>query len=137
MVYIYREDPKVSNYGGLAVIDKGPGYIGLRLGVQVSFANGEEVQFAIREKHGGKASRLILKCSSERISDGKCISEAPPEFAPPEPAFPRGGTSSKLRSAFLAVCLKGFPLVRHANRRTVLKEMKVSRGGHYTLTTTS
>jgi hypothetical protein len=80
-VYIYRTDPRSSNYGtGESNIDKCSGFIEVRPGVNVPFNDREEVELAIREKHGGKAFRLILKKGRERITEGKVSNDAPPRF---------------------------------------------------------
>ena len=80
-VYIYRMDPRSSNYGtGDSNIDKCSGFIEVRPGVNVPFNDRDEVQLAIREKHGGKAFRLLIKRGRERISEGKCSNDAPPKF---------------------------------------------------------
>lgn len=79
-VYIYRTDPRSSNYGpGESNIDKCSGFIEVRPGVNVPFNDRDEVQLAIREKHGGKAFRLIIKRGRERITEGKCSNDAPPK----------------------------------------------------------
>jgi len=93
-VYIYRTDPRSSNYGtGESNIDKCSGFIELRPGVNVPFNDREEVELAIREKHGGKAFRLILKRGRERITEGKVSNDAPPKFrAYSEPANGAGNS---------------------------------------------
>lgn len=81
IVYIYRTDPRSSNYGpGESNIDKCSGFIEVRPGVEVPFNDRDEVQLAIREKHGGKAFRLIIKRGRERITEGKCSNDAPPKM---------------------------------------------------------
>lgn len=80
-VYIYRTDPRSSNYGtGESNIDKCSGFIEVKPGVNVPFNDREEVELAIREKHGGKAFRLILKRGRERITEGKVSNDAPPKI---------------------------------------------------------
>jgi len=80
-VYIYRTDPRSSNYGtGESNIDKCSGFIEVRPGQNVPFNDREEVELAIREKHGGKAFRLILKKGRERITEGKVSNDAAPRF---------------------------------------------------------
>jgi len=93
-VYIYRTDPRSSNYGtGESNIDKCSGFIEVRPGVNVPFNDREEVELAIREKHGGKAFRLILKRGRERITEGKVSNDAPPKFrAYSEPANGSGNS---------------------------------------------
>lgn len=89
IVYMYRMDPRSSNYGdGQSSIDKFVGYIempedSVRRGWprQVPFDSREEIDLAIREKHGGKAFRLIIKRGSERVTEGKSTNDAPPKFA--------------------------------------------------------
>lgn len=80
VVYLYREEPKVSNYGGTAYLDKFSGYIDVRPGVQVPMEERGMIEAAIKEKFGGKAFRLICKKGRERITEGKCVNEAPPKY---------------------------------------------------------
>ena len=78
IVYIYRTDPRASNYGdGQSYIDKCVGYIEMPDRSQVPFSEREEIERAIREKHGGRAFRLIIKRGGQRITEGKCSNEAP------------------------------------------------------------
>src|ERR1051326_3894714 len=81
IVYLYRTDPRASNYGdGQANIDKFVGYIDMPDGSRVPFDSREEVDRAIQQKHGGKAFRLILKRGNERITEGKSCNDAPPKY---------------------------------------------------------
>ncbi len=81
IVYIYRTDPRVSTYGdGSSAIEKITGYLELGPGRQLPFNSREEVELGIREKHGGKAFRLILKRGSERIAESRCSNDLPPRF---------------------------------------------------------
>ncbi len=93
IVYIYRTDPRASNYGdGQSNIDKCPGYIEMRDGTQVPFNDREEVERAIQEKHGGKAFRLIVKRGHERVTEGKCCNDAPPKYM--HQSFPSNGNGN-------------------------------------------
>src|SRR5208282_932105 len=81
IVYIYRTDPRVSMYGdGSSAIEKITGYLELGPGRQIPFNSKEEVELGIREKHGGKAFRLILKRGSERIAEEKCSNDFPARY---------------------------------------------------------
>lgn len=80
MLYICREDPKPSNYGGTNTLEKCAGYIEVRPGVRLALDSREDVELAIKEKFGGKAFRLILKKGRERITEGKCVNEALPKY---------------------------------------------------------
>jgi hypothetical protein len=81
IVYIYREDPRASQYTGQSsAIDKCTGFIDMPSGVRIPFNDREEVELAIREKFGGRAFRLIVKNGSERVTEGKSVNEAPPKF---------------------------------------------------------
>lgn len=82
IIYIYRMDPRASTYGdGQSCIDKCCRFIEVRPGVEVPFNDREEVELAIREKHGGKAFRLIVKKGGQRITEGKCANDAPPKYS--------------------------------------------------------
>jgi hypothetical protein len=80
MLYILREDPKASNYGGSNTLEKCPGFMMMPNGVRVKLDSREDVELAIKEKWGGKAFRLILKKGRERMCEGKCSNDAPPKF---------------------------------------------------------
>lgn len=81
IVYIYRTDPRVSMYGdGASSLEKITGFFEISPGRQIPFNSREEVELAIREKHGGKAFRLILKRGSERIAEEKCSNDFPPRY---------------------------------------------------------
>jgi hypothetical protein len=79
ILYILREDPKPSLYGGTNTLEKCPGYIAMPDGTRQPLNSREDVELAIKQKYGGKAFRLILKKGSngERICEGKCMNEAP------------------------------------------------------------
>lgn len=88
-LYILREDPKPSLYGGTNTLEKCPGYIAMPDGTKQPLNSREDIELAIKQKYGGKAFRLILKrLNGERICEGKCINEAPPRYpdntAPPQ-----------------------------------------------------
>jgi len=86
IVYLYREDPKVSTYSGeFAYLDKFVGYIEVRPGVQVPMEERGIVEQAIKEKFGGRAFRLICKRGKERVTVGKCVNEAPPKYPDANP----------------------------------------------------
>ena len=91
IVYLYREDPKASTYAGAggAYLDKFAGYIEVRPGVQIPMEDRGIIEAAIKEKFGGRAFRLICKKGRERITEGKCVNEAPPKYPDtnPQPAF--------------------------------------------------
>jgi hypothetical protein len=80
MLYIMREDPKPSMYGGANTLEKCPGYMMMPNGVRVKLDSREDVELAIKEKWGGKAFRLILKKGRERLTEGKCMNDAPPKY---------------------------------------------------------
>jgi hypothetical protein len=80
MLYISREDPKPSLYGGTNTLEKCPGYMMMPNGVRLKLDSREDVELAIKEKWGGKAFRLILKKGRERLTEGKCINEAQPKY---------------------------------------------------------
>jgi hypothetical protein len=79
VLYILREDPKPSLYGGTNTLEKCPGYIAMPDGTRQPLTSREDIELAIKQKYGGKAFRLILKKGSngERICEGKCMNEAP------------------------------------------------------------
>lgn len=81
IVYLYREDPKVSTYSGeFAYLDKFVGYIEVRPGVQIPMEERGIIEQAIKEKFGGRAFRLICKRGKERVTVGKCVNEAAPKY---------------------------------------------------------
>jgi hypothetical protein len=80
MLYIYREDPKPSNYGGSNCLEKCPGFMIMPNGVRLKMDSREDIELAIKEKWGGKAFRLILKKGRERLTEGKCMNDAPPKY---------------------------------------------------------
>lgn len=103
MLYIYREDPKPSNYGGSNCLEKCPGFMIMPNGVRLKMDSREDVELAIKEKWGGKAFRLILKKGRERLTEGKCMNDAPPKYPDtaasmyqqnPLPNAPAPGSSS-------------------------------------------
>jgi hypothetical protein len=79
-LYILREDPKPSTYGGTNTLEKCTGYIDAAPGVRVPLEDREEIELAIKHKYGGRAYRLILKKGHERLTEGKCVNEAPPKY---------------------------------------------------------
>lgn len=88
-LYILREDPKPSLYGGTNTLEKCPGYIAMPDGTKQPLNSREDIELAIKQKYGGKSFRLILKrANGERITEGKCINEAPPRFPDANPAYP-------------------------------------------------
>ena len=80
MLYILREDPKPSLYGGTNTVEKCPGYMIMPNGVRLKLDSREDIELAIKEKWGGKAFRLILKKGRERLAEGKCMNDAPPKY---------------------------------------------------------
>jgi hypothetical protein len=80
ILYILREDPKPSLYGGTNTLEKCPGYIVMADGTKELLSSREDIELAIKRKYGGKAFRLILKKGSERVCEGKCVNEAQPKF---------------------------------------------------------
>lgn len=89
LLYILREDPKPSMYGGTNTLEKCPGYIAMPDGTQARLTSREDIELAIKQKYGGKAFRLILKKGSERITEGKCVNEAPPRMPDADPQYGR------------------------------------------------
>jgi hypothetical protein len=88
MLYIYREDPKPSNYGGAGgALEKCTGEMLMPNGVRVKMDSREDIELAIKEKWGGKAFRLILKKGRERLTEGKCMNEAPPKYPDSVPQY--------------------------------------------------
>jgi hypothetical protein len=84
LLYILREDPKPSLYGGTNTIEKCPGYIAMPDGTKQPLNCREDVELAIRQKYGGRAFRLILKkANGERVSEGKCMNESMPKYPDP------------------------------------------------------
>lgn len=77
---IVREDPKPSTYGGQNTLEQCQGVLEVRPGVSIPLDDWEAIQLAIKQKYGGKVYRLILKKGRERITEGKCINEAPPKY---------------------------------------------------------
>lgn len=86
MLYIYREDPKPSNYGGSNCLEKCPGFMVMPNGARLKMDSREDVELAIKEKWGGKAFRLILKKGRERLTEGKCMNDAPAKYPDATPA---------------------------------------------------
>lgn len=85
-LYILREDPKPSLYGGTNTLEKCPGYISMPDGSKQPLNSREDIELAIKQKYGGKAFRLILKrANGERICEGKCTNEAQPRFPDADP----------------------------------------------------
>jgi hypothetical protein len=85
-LYILREDPKPSLYGGTNTLEKCPGYISMPDGTKQPLSSREDIELAIKQKYGGKAFRLILKrTNGERICEGKCINEAQPRYPDANP----------------------------------------------------
>lgn len=80
MLYILREDPKPSLYGGTNTLEKCPGYMIMPNGVRLKLDSREDIELAIKEKWGGKAFRLILKKGRERLTEGKCTNDAQPKY---------------------------------------------------------
>jgi hypothetical protein len=81
-VYIYRVEPKVSAYGdGSSQVEKiSAGIMEIQPGQSIAFNDREEIEGAIRQKHGGKVFRFILKRGHERIAEEKCSNELSPRF---------------------------------------------------------
>jgi hypothetical protein len=96
---IVREDPKPSNYGGQNTLEQCQGVIEVAPGVGVPLDDWEQIQLAIKRKYGGKVYRLILKKGRERITEGKCINEAPPKFPEMNAANYYPGTMPTMNSA--------------------------------------
>jgi hypothetical protein len=94
MLYILREDPKPSNYGGTNTVDKCPGYMTMPSGARLRLDSREDVELGIKEKFGGKAFRLILKKGRERITEGKCMNEAPPKYPDTQPTASYAGSAA-------------------------------------------
>jgi len=83
IVYIYRTEPRITTYNdGSSALEKSTGYFEVRPGFVIPFNSQEEIELAIREKHGGKAFRFILKRGSERIAESRCANDMPPKFPP-------------------------------------------------------
>src|SRR5208282_2972335 len=81
IVYVYRTEPRISMYGsGEGALEKITGFLEVGPGRQIPFNSREEIELGIREKHGGKAFRLILKRGSERIAEEKCSNDYPPRY---------------------------------------------------------
>lgn len=107
IVYLYREDPKVSTYSGeFAYLDKFVGYIEVRPGVQVPMEERGIIEQAIKEKFGGRAFRLICKRGKERVTVGKCVNEAPPKYPDTTPfagPLPNAGAATDASVASKAI----------------------------------
>jgi hypothetical protein len=106
LLYILREDPKPSMYGGTNTLEKCPGYIAMPDGTKSPLSSREDIELAIKQKYGGKAFRLILKKGSERISEGKCMNEAPvrtPDAIPGYPSHPLPNASTDASVASQAI----------------------------------
>lgn len=88
MLYIMREDPKPSAYGGTNTLEKCPGFMVMPNGARIRIDSREDLELAIKEKWGGKAFRLILKKGRERLTEGKCMNEAPPKFPEANSGYP-------------------------------------------------
>jgi len=89
---IIREEPKPSNYGGQNTLEQiKSGFLEVTPGVSVPVNDQEELELGIRKKYGGRAYRLILKQGHERITEAKCVNEAPPKYPDNLPmAIPAG-----------------------------------------------
>jgi hypothetical protein len=100
-LYILREDPKPSLYGGTNTLEKCPGYIAMPDGTKQPLSSREDIELAIKQKYGGKAFRLILKrANGERICEGKCVNEAPPRFPDANPQqFPLPNANGGMQSS--------------------------------------
>lgn len=87
VVYLYREDPKDSTYSSEpSFVDKFSGTIEIFPGGPIYQMNDRGiVEHAIKEKHGGKAFRLICKKGRQRIAIGKCVNGAPPKYPDANP----------------------------------------------------
>jgi len=83
---IVREDPKPSSYGGQNTLEQCQGVLEVRPGVSIPLDDREAIQLAIKQKYGGRSYRLILKKGRERITEGKCMNEAPPKYPEMNPA---------------------------------------------------
>jgi hypothetical protein len=87
VVYLYREDPKDSTYSTEpSYVDKFSGTIEIFPGGPSYQMNDRGIiEHAIKEKHGGKAFRLICKKGKQRIAIGKCVNGAPPKYPDTNP----------------------------------------------------
>jgi len=88
MLYIMREDPKPSAYGGTNTLEKCAGFMVMPNGARIKIDSREDLELAIKEKWGGKAFRLILKKGRERLTEGKCMNEAPPKYPETNSGYP-------------------------------------------------
>lgn len=90
VVYLYREDPKESTYSTEpSYVDKFSGTIDVRPGVSYPMDDRGIIEHAIREKHGGKAFRLICKKGKQWITIGKCVNGAPPKYPDADGIYPQ------------------------------------------------
>jgi hypothetical protein len=87
---IVREDPKPSTYGGQNTLEQCQGTLETRPGVSIPLDDREQIQLGIKQKYGGRSYRLILKKGRERITEGKCMNEAPPKY-PETMGYPVNG----------------------------------------------
>jgi hypothetical protein len=111
LLYILREDPKPSMYGGTNTLEKCPGYIAMPDGTKQPLSSREDIELAIKIKYGGKAFRLILKKGSERICEGKCINEAPPKYPDQIPQYPNHALPNAQQSDTNAIAAKAIDTV--------------------------
>lgn len=130
IVYLYREDPKVSNYGGgYAYLDKFVGTIEVRPGVTVPMEDRGMMEAAIKEKFGGRAFRLICKRGRERITEGKSINEAAPKYPSTDP-FAAGSAplpSSHSNESQNAVAMRAMDVVGGQQPEAIKIAMDVMR----------
>lgn len=85
---IVREDPKPSTYGGQNTLEQCQGVLEVRPGVSIALDDREGIQIGIKQKYGGRSYRLILKKGRERITEGKCMNEAPPKYPENNSGYP-------------------------------------------------
>jgi hypothetical protein len=119
VVYLYREDPKDSTYS------TEPSYVDKFAGTIEIFPGGPSYQMddrgiiehAIKEKHGGKAYRLILKKGHQRIAIGKCTNGSPPKY----PESNSSQTRNSLPNAAVAdnVATRAMDLVANQNPQLI------------------
>ena len=120
MLYIYREDPKPSSYGGSNCLEKCPGFMTMPNGVRLKLDSREEVELAIKEKWGGKAFRLILKKGRERLTEGKCMNDAPPKYPDTAAAqYQQNPQSSAAPGASDNVATRAMDLVANQNPQLI------------------
>lgn len=81
-VYLYRIEPRATSYSDQpSSLEKiVAGTMEVRPGVTIPFNNREDIELAVREKHGGRSFRLICKRRSERVCEGKIVNDAPPKY---------------------------------------------------------